>query len=108
MKSEPWTEEERSEWLYGRFGRELTEWQRGELSAAAEGLFHRSGMMCQGLSRFNTYRRWGLTTVEAFEAALAWCRNSVEQYTRRLSHDTGAEGWRKMSALDQEYWAGVG
>lgn len=96
-----------SEWLYGKFGHELTEWQREELSEAAHELFHRGGMMCQGLTRFNLYRRWGHNTADAFAYALAWCRNMTEQYKRRLSHETGAEGWRSMSVVEQEHWAEV-
>lgn len=101
------TDEYDDSWLYGRFGRELTEWERDELSDAAADMFHRGGMMCQGLARYNLYRRRGFDKVSSFTYALVWCANSIEQSRRRLSHETGAEGWQKMSVLDQEHWAGV-
>lgn len=45
------------------------------------------------VKRYDFYRRKGHSRTDSLCYALAWCRNSLEQSERRLSHETGAENW---------------
>lgn len=52
---------------------------------------------CPGVKRYNFYRRKGYDKKDALAYTFAWLRNVVEQYERRLGHDTGAQGWRAIN-----------
>lgn len=54
------------------------------------------GPTCPGVKRYNFYRRKGYDKQDALSFTFAWLRNVVEQYERRLGHDTGARGWREI------------
>lgn len=56
------------------------------------------GYYTPGERRYIHYRRRGYCPADALSYSLAWCRNAAEQYDRRLSHETGAEGWREIGA----------
>lgn len=72
---------------------ELSNVDEEALDAACDGLYQGRSSYPQGVVRYCFYRRKGFTKAEALAYALAWSRNMVEQARRRLSHDTGAEGW---------------
>jgi hypothetical protein len=74
---------------------ELTSSDREELNAFVDRLGD-FGYFTPGVARYIKYRRKGYSRQDALRYALAWCRNAVEQYERRLSHETGAEGWRAI------------
>ena len=76
---------------------ELTDFDRDRLSAAAAGTDAGYGAVGgPGVDRYAFYRRHGHSIKDSLAYALAWAKNAVEQYERRLAHDTGAEGWRKI------------
>ena len=75
---------------------ELSDFDKSRLASAAADLGD-FGAVCPGVTRYNFYRRHGHRVEDALLCALAWCRNSVEQANRRLSHETGAEGWRRVA-----------
>lgn len=77
---------------------ELTSGDRVDLNKHVHLLIpgNMGGIFTPGESRYIHYRRKGITRSDALAFSLAWCRNTIEQYDRRLSHDTGAEGWRPL------------
>lgn len=42
------------------------------------------------VARYRIYRRRGLAPRAAYDATAAWVKNTVEQATRRVGHETGA------------------
>lgn len=76
---------------------ELSSADRDRLAAASAGIDAGFGSESPGVLRYVFYRRKGYTPEGALSFAMAWSHNSVEQYERRLGHDTGAEGWRAVN-----------
>ena len=80
-----------------QFRYELSDYDRGRLSAAAAGIDAGYGAVGgPGVDRYAFYRRHGHSIKDSLAYALAWAKNAVEQYERRLGHDTGAQGWREV------------
>lgn len=78
---------------------ELNDCERDDLHKAAGRLDDfGSSLTPPSALRYGFYRRRGYSRADSFRYALAWCKNSNDQYERRLGHDTGAEGWRKIEA----------
>jgi hypothetical protein len=76
------------------FTEELTDCDRERLTKAAGRLDNfGSSTYPPSVKRYNFYRRKGHDRTASLRFALAWCRNSLEQSDRRLSHETGAENW---------------
>lgn len=80
-----------------KFFRELTGSDLEDLNKTSH-LLGDYGYYTPGETRYIHYRLRGYGQSEALAYALAWCRNAAEQYDRRLSHDTGAEGWRALDS----------
>lgn len=73
---------------------ELTDSDLAALHKAA-GRLDDWGVERPSVKRYNFYRR-RYSPSDALAYALAYLRNANEQYERCLSHDTGAEGWRRI------------
>lgn len=71
---------------------ELTDYDRNRLADLASSIQYKD-TASPGIGRYEFYRRRGYAPAEAYSYAEAWCRNAVDQRSRRLAHDTGAEGW---------------
>lgn len=74
---------------------ELSAYDRDRLGAASVGLGD-FGVETPGMRRYVFYRKHGYSMTDSLAYALCWLRNAIEQYERRLSHETGAEGWRAI------------
>lgn len=81
------------------YGMELSTVDSDRLSAAAAGIDAGFGVVEPGLRRYIYYRRKGYTPGDALSFAIAWSHNAVDQFERRLSHETGAEGWRRFDVV---------
>ena len=77
------------------FYRELTASDLERLNKSTH-LLGDFGYWSPGEAKYISYRRRGFARTDALAYAIAWCTNAVEQYERRLGHDTGAEGWRAI------------
>lgn len=86
------------------YGSEISSYDSDRLDEAASRLYKGSASW---YNRYAFYRRHGHSPADSLAYTFIWIRNTIEQYERRLSHETGAEGWRSMSVLDQEYWSTV-
>lgn len=76
---------------------DIVDRRRLSVAAAMLGSFDH---VCPAVRRYSFYRRRGYNKAGAIEFAMVWARNQTEQYERRLSHETGAEGWRPIGETD--------
>ena len=80
------------------FSHELTKSDRYFLDHASSEHPSREYDHHLGENRYSFYRRRGHSRPDSLSYALAWLRNTAEQAARRLSHETGAEGRKRISA----------